>query len=135
MTYLCAVCFTVQNLFTYARVSIAGEDFTYNEAFKPGGLFSAMAVSVATILGGAAIVIPPLRFLLRKVVPKPGSGESVCSIMNCIWLILAAHLTLTLPGTIVCHLSCRQLLQPDVITVAFSISVYCQMYTCPIAKS
>lgn len=79
------------NLSTYACVSIAGEDFTYNEALKPGGLFSAVAVSVATILGGAALVVPPLRFLLRKVVPKPGSGESVCSIMSCIRLILAAH--------------------------------------------
>jgi len=90
----------VQNLFTHARVSVAGEDFTYNEALKPGGLFSAVAVSIATILGGAAVVIPPLRFLLRKVVPKPGSGESVCSIMNCIRLILAAPLTITLPDTI-----------------------------------
>lgn len=69
-------------------MSIAGEDFTYNEALKPGGLFSAVAVSVATILGGAALVVPPLRFLLRKVVPKPGSG---CSTMSCIRLILAAH--------------------------------------------
>ncbi|DBB16225.1 TPA: hypothetical protein ACH3X3_014551 [Trebouxia sp. C0006] len=56
--------------------SAYGEDFTYNEALKPGGLFSAVAVSVATILGGAALVVPPLRFLLRKVVPKPGSGPS-----------------------------------------------------------
>ncbi len=79
------------NLSTYACVSIAGEDFTYNEALKPGGLFSAVAVSVATILGGAALVVPPLRFLLRKVVPKPGSGESFCATMSCIRLILAAH--------------------------------------------
>ncbi|DBA76546.1 TPA: hypothetical protein ACH3X2_008602 [Trebouxia sp. C0005] len=56
--------------------SAYGEDFTYNEACKPGGLVSAVAVSVATILGGAAVLIPPLRFLLRKVVPKPGSGPS-----------------------------------------------------------
>ena len=89
----------MQNLFTYAGVS-AGEDFTYNEAFKPGGLLSAVVVSVATILGGAAVVIPPLRFLLRKVVPKPGSGESVGSIMICIRLILAAPVTVTLPDAI-----------------------------------
>lgn len=111
--------FTEQNLFTYTRVSTAGEDFTYNEALKPGGLFNAVAVSVATILGGAALVVPPLRFLLRKVVPKPGSGESVCSSTSCIRLILAAH-----------HVS----FECD-LTVAFSVSVYCQMYTCPTAKS
>ena len=80
-------------------MSIAGEDFTYNEACKPGGLVSAVAVSVATILGGAAVLIPPLRFLLRKVVPKPGSGESVSSIVD---LHQAARLALTLPDTIMC---------------------------------
>ena len=53
----------------------AGEEFTYNEAFKPGGFLNAVALSVATLLGGAALVVPPLRFLLRKVIPKPGEGE------------------------------------------------------------
>ncbi len=123
---------TVQYLFAYAHASVAGKDFTHNEAFKPGGLFSAVAISVATILGGAAVVIPPLRFLLRKVVPKPGSGQSVCSIMRCIRLILAAHPTISLPDTIMCHLSCRQ---PDLTAVAFSMSDISQLYTCPIAKS
>lgn len=55
--------------------NVAGEEFTYNEAFKPGGFLNAVALSVATLLGGAAIVVPPLRFLLRKVIPKPGEGE------------------------------------------------------------
>ncbi len=109
----------MQNLSTHAGVSIAGEYFTYNEALKPGGLFSAVAVSVATILGGAALVIPPLRFLLRKVVPKPGSGESVSSNRSCIRLILAAHYV---------PFKCD-------LTVAFSISVYCQMHRCPTTKS
>ena len=34
----------------------------------------AVLVSLATGLAGAAALIPPLRFLIRKVVPKPGQG-------------------------------------------------------------
>ena len=59
-------------------VHVAGENFKYSEAFKPGGLFSAVGVSFATLLFGAAALIPPLRFLMRKVVPKPGEGGFPC---------------------------------------------------------
>ena len=56
----------------------SGSSFSYNEALKPGGLLAAVLVSLATGLAGAAAVIAPLRFLIRKVVPKPGQGTSIC---------------------------------------------------------
>ena len=34
----------------------------------------AVLVSLATGLAGAAALVAPLRFLIRKVVPKPGQG-------------------------------------------------------------
>ena len=54
-----------------------GENFQYNEALKPGGLVSAVAVTAGTLLAGVAAVIPPLRYLIRKLVPKPGQGDSL----------------------------------------------------------
>ena len=35
----------------------------------------ALLVSLATGLAGAAALVPPLRFLIRKIVPKPGQGN------------------------------------------------------------
>lgn len=52
----------------------SGDNFSYSEALKPGGFVGAVLVSLATGLAGAAALVPPLRFLIRKVVPKPGQG-------------------------------------------------------------
>lgn len=52
----------------------AGEGFRYNEALKSGSFIGAALVSLATGLAGAAALVPPLRFLIRKVVPRPGQG-------------------------------------------------------------
>ncbi|KAL3152250.1 hypothetical protein ABBQ32_001329 [Trebouxia sp. C0010 RCD-2024] len=56
--------------------SLYGENFKYNEALKAGSFIGAAFVSLATGLGAAAALVPPLRFLIRKVVPKPGQGPS-----------------------------------------------------------
>jgi len=74
-----------------AWVLAAGKDFAYNEALKPGGLVNAVAVSLATVLGGAAVLIPPLRFLIRKIVPKPGEGDVNLLRVNC-WIYTVYHL-------------------------------------------
>lgn len=54
----------------------------YNEALKAGSFLGAAFVSLATGLVGAAALVPPLRFLMRKVVPKPGQGTHNCNMHN-----------------------------------------------------
>ena len=42
-----------------------------------GGLVSALALTSLMGVFAAAIVIPPLRFLLKKVLPAPGQGRTL----------------------------------------------------------
>lgn len=41
-----------------------------------GGLVSALALTSLMGVFAAAVVIPPLRFLLKKVLPAPGQGRT-----------------------------------------------------------
>lgn len=57
-----------------------GQDFVYDEAVMTGGGFKGRmrATTAAAGLGGFMVAagIPPTRWLLEKVVPKPGEGPS-----------------------------------------------------------
>ena len=57
-----------------------GRDFRYDEAVLTGsgplGLAAAAALSGGTFLGQAAAAFGPTRALLKRVVPKPGTGPS-----------------------------------------------------------
>ena len=45
----------------------SSENLTYNEALRQGGLLSAKGVTAADAFAGVLAVVPPLRFLLRKL--------------------------------------------------------------------
>ena len=57
-----------------------GEDFVYDEAMMTGGGFKGRlrATTAAVGLGGFMVAagVPPTRWLLEKVVPKPGEGPT-----------------------------------------------------------
>lgn len=61
----------------------------------------AVMVSLATGLAGAAALVPPLRFLIRKVLPKPGQGDND-STPQCDVFKIYSLLQVQLP-----HLGCR----------------------------
>ena len=70
------------------HVAHVGESFSYKEAASAGGLLGAVALTSVMGALAAVLIVPPLRYFLKKVIPQPGSG-----------LPLPAKLCLTCTGT------------------------------------
>ncbi|KAI0821295.1 Saccharopine dehydrogenase-domain-containing protein [Irpex lacteus] len=53
-----------------------GPEFTYDEFMVTRNKFSAIVLSLSVALGFAAMLIPPIRWLVKKLMPAPGEGPS-----------------------------------------------------------
>ncbi len=53
-----------------------GQNFTYRGYMQTRGVVFAYALLAAIAISGLALVIPPVRWLLRRIVTQPGSGAS-----------------------------------------------------------
>ncbi|PPQ99762.1 hypothetical protein CVT24_009665 [Panaeolus cyanescens] len=53
-----------------------GPDFSYDEFSQTKTVVSALVLTTALIIGFGALVISPIRAILKKVLPQPGEGPS-----------------------------------------------------------
>ncbi|KAJ7198493.1 Saccharopine dehydrogenase-domain-containing protein [Mycena pura] len=59
-----------------------GPTFTYDEFLVTGGPLRAVLITLAMAIGFGSFMISPIRWLLRKVLPKPGEGPSESTMTN-----------------------------------------------------